>query len=396
MANTTYTEKKARGGLYEQIVLKFLSRMDRGRLEILLPGGEQLVIGDGQGIRANIRIRDTAFYKRCILYGNAGFGESYVDGLWDTDDISGVISWMLLNVDKAPTIPGNKRQTRMLNLLKWSNKQYFQRSTTLPGSRRNISQYYDLSNDFFSIFLDETMTWSGAYFERDGMDLKEAQLAKYRRLCGQLQILPTDHVLEIGSGWGSNAIYIAQNYGCQVTSLTISEQQYQLACQRVKEEGLEQQVTILLQDYRKLTGKFDKIVSVEMLEAVGSRYLKTYFRKCHELLKQEGILALQVITSPDSRYDSILPSLSSINAAIRRTGEMTLVDIKEMGLHYAATLKVWFMQFNSRLAAVRDLGFDERFIRKWNYYLCYCEAAFRMRNIYAMQLVYTRPNNNRH
>ena len=396
MPNTTYTEKKARRSLYEQIVLKFLSRMDRGRMEISLPGGEQLVIGDGQGIRANIRIRDTAFYKRCILHGDVGFSEAYVDGLWDTDDISGVISWMLLNVDKAPVVAGNRTQTLMLNLLKWWNQQYFRRSNTLSGSRRNLSQHYDLSNDFFSIFLDGTMTWSGAYFERDGMDLEEAQLAKYRRLCGQLHLLPTDQVLEIGGGWGSNAIYIAQNYGCQVTSLTISEQQYQLACRRVKEEGLEQQVTILLQDYRELTGKFDKIVSVEMLETVGRRYLDTWFRKCHELLKQDGILALQVITCPDSVYDSVLPSLPSINAAIRRTGEMTLVDVKEMGLHYAATLKVWFMQFNSRLAAVRDLGFDERFIRKWNYYLCYCEAAFRMRNIYVMQLVYTRPNSTRH
>ena len=266
----------------------------------------------------------------------------------------------------------NRTQALMLHRLKWWNNQH------------------DLSNEFFSLFLDETMTWSGAYFERDGMDLKEAQLAKYQRLCGQLHLLPTDHVLEIGTGWGANAIYIAKNYGCRVTSLTISEQQYQLACRRVKEEGLTQQVTILLQDYQTFSGKFDKIISIEMLEAAGHPYLNTWFRKCHELLKQDGILALQVITCPDSRDDNPLPSLASINAAIRRTGEMTLVDVKEMGLHYAATLKVWFMQFNSRLAQVRDLGFDERFIRKWNHYLCYCEAAFRMQNIYAMQLVYTR------
>jgi cyclopropane-fatty-acyl-phospholipid synthase len=252
-----------------------------------------------------------------------------------------------------------------------------------------LSEHYDLSYDFFRIFLDGTMTWSGAYFERDGMDLKEAQLAKYRRLCEQLHLLPTDQVLEIGSGWGSNAIYIAKNYGCRVTSLTISEQQYHLACRRVKEEGLQHQVSILLQDYRTLTGKFDKIVSVEMMEAIGHRYLNTWFRKCHELLKQDGLLALQVITCPDSGYAGILPSLPSINAAVNHAGEMTLVDAKEMGLHYAATLKVWFMQFNSRLAEVRALGFDERFIRKWNYYLCYCEAAFRMRNIFMMQLVYT-------
>ena len=272
----------------------------------------------------------------------------------------------------------NKMQAPMLNQLKWWNKEF------------------DLSNEFFSLFLDETMTWSGAYFERDGMDLKEAQLAKYERLCGQLHLLPTDHVLEIGCGWGANAIYIAKNYGCRVTSLTISEQQYQLACRRVKEEGLEQQVTILLQDYQKLRGKFDKIVSIEMLEAAGHPYLNTWFRKCHELLKQDGLLALQVITCPDSRDDSLLPSLASINAAIRRTGEMALVDVKEMGFHYAATLKVWFMQFNSRLAEVRDLGFDEHFIQKWNYYLRHYEVAFRLQNIHAMQLVYARPNSTSH
>ncbi|HTI90103.1 MAG TPA: cyclopropane-fatty-acyl-phospholipid synthase family protein [Puia sp.] len=266
----------------------------------------------------------------------------------------------------------NSTQARMLNRLKWWNKQH------------------DLGYEFFSLFLDETMTWSGAYFERDGMDLKEAQLAKYRRLCEQLHVLPSDHVLEIGTGWGANAIYIAKNHGCRVTSLTISEQQYKLARQRVKEEGLEQQVTILLQDHQQLSGKFDKIVSLEMLEAAGEAYLNTWFRKCHELLKQNGLLALQVIACPDSQDDSALPSLASINAAIRRTGEMTMIDIKELGFHYAATLKVWFMQFNSRLKEIRDLGFDEHFIQKWNYYLRHCEAAFRLQNIHAMQLVYAR------
>lgn len=276
----------------------------------------------------------------------------------------------------------------------WWNKSHYSRlANTLPGDRCYLAEYEDLNYDFFQLFLDETMTWSGAYFERDGMDLEEAQLAKYKRLCRQLLLSPTDHVLEIGSGWGANAIYIAKNYGCKVTSLTISEQQYQQASRRIKEQGLEQQVTILLEDYRSLSGKFDKIVSVESLATPRYRCLDTCFRKCHELLKQDGILALQVITCPDSGDDSHLPSIAAINAAIRRTGEMNLIDLKEMGLHYAATLKCWFMQFNSRLAEVRALGFDEQFIRNWNYYLCHREAAFRMRNIYLMQLVYTRPNN---
>ena len=381
--------------LYQDIVIRLLSRMDKGQLELLLPNGRRLTIGnDPSPIQARLRIRDAAFFKRCILYGDIGFGEAYMDGLWDTEDITAVVSWFLLNVDQTPGLSGSRSRSILVNLLQcWNRLRHSQCANTLPGSRRIIAQHYDLNNDFFRLFLDPTMTYSGAYFRRDGMDLEEAQEAKYERLCEQLRLRPDDHVLEIGSGWGGNAIYMAQNYGCRVTSLTISKQQHELATRRVKAAGLEQQVTILLEDYRNFKGRFDKIVSVEMLESVGHRYLKNYFRKCNGWLKQDGILALQVITCPDSRYDSLLPSVKAINTAVNATGEMTLVDLKDLGLHYAATLKIWFLQFNSRRSDVRALGFDEHFIRKWNYYLCYCEAAFRMRNIHVMQLVYTRPNN---
>ena len=409
MDNTLYIARKS--SLYENIVLRRLARMDKGRLELELPDGSCLTIGDGlDAVRAHIRICDPEFYQRCILYGDIGFGEAYVDGLWDTDDITAVISWALLNVDRAPGISGNKTRTLVLNILKWWNRRkYFKRANTLKGSRQNISDHYDLSNEFFRLFLDETMTYSSAYFRRDGMTLEEAQLAKYERLCQQLHLSRADHVLEIGSGWGFGAVYMARRYGCRVTSVTISAEQYHLATKRVKAEGLEDLIQIRLEDYRKLSGQFDKIVSVEMLEAVGHKYLDTYFSKCNELLKRDGVLALQVITCPDSRYESmrkgvdwiqkhifpgsLLPSVSAINAAINRAGEMTLVDLKDLGLHYAATLKIWFLHFNSRLEQVKAMGFDDRFIRKWNYYLCYCEAAFRMRNIHVMQLIYTRPNN---
>jgi cyclopropane-fatty-acyl-phospholipid synthase len=400
-----------KASLYQEIVLKSLSRMGKGRIDLVLPGGCQMAIGDGQSaVRATLRIRDAAFFKCCVLYGDVGFGEAYVDGLWDTDDITGLISWVLLNIDNAPGVSGSRTQARLLNLLKWWNRRaHFGRANTMKGSRRNISEHYDLNNDFFRLFLDPTMTYSGAYFKWEGMSLEDAQLAKYDRLCRELHLAPSDHVLEIGSGWGGNAIYMAKNYGCRVTSLTISEEQHRLASERVKAEGLEQQVVIRLQDYRQLTGKFDKIVSVEMLEAVGHHYLDIYFKKCHDLLKRNGILALQVITCPDSRYEdlrkgvdwiqkhifpgSLLPSVGAINAAINRTGELTMVGLKDLGLDYATTLRHWYDQFNSRLGAVREMGFDDRFVRKWNYYLCYCEAAFRMRNIHVMQLVYTRPNN---
>ncbi len=385
--------------------------MDKGKLYLILPEGEQLTIGTGEGnITASISINHDDFYKRIILFGDIGFGEAYVDGLWETDNITNVIKWVLLNIENAPSVSGSKTQSIALNLFKWFNKlTHFKRANTLDGSRKNIAEHYDLNNDFFASFLDPTMTYSSAYFYKDGLSLQEAQLAKYERLCMQLRLKPTDHVLEIGSGWGGNAIYMARKYGCRVTSLTISEEQHKLATERVAEEGLSDRISIELRDYRTLEGQYDKIVSVEMLEAVGHKYMDIYFKKCHDLLKKNGILALQVITSPDSRYDSLrkgvdwiqkhifpgslLPSVAAINGSVNRTGDMTLVDLKDIGADYATTLKLWYDQFNANLSTVKSLGFDDRFIRKWNYYLCYCEAAFEMRNINTMQLVYCRPNN---
>ncbi len=385
--------------------------MDKGRLYLALPGGETMCLGTGEGnISASISINNDAFFKRVVLFGDIGFGEAYVDGLWDTDNITNVIRWVLLNIENAPGVSGSKVQTVSLNLLKWANKlSHYKRANTVDGSRKNIAEHYDLNNDFFASFLDPTMTYSSAYFYKDGLSLEEAQFAKYERLCRQLNLRASDHVLEIGSGWGGNAIYMAKKYGCKVTSLTISEEQHKLAVDRVEAEGLSDKVNILLKDYRQMDGLFDKIVSVEMLEAVGFGFLDVYFKKCHDLLKKNGILALQVITSPDSRYaglrkgvdwiqkhifpGSLLPSIAAINGAVNRTGDLTMVDLKDFGLDYAKTLKLWFDSFNANLDHVRSLGFDEPFIRKWNYYLCYCEAAFEMRNINVMHITYTRPNN---
>ncbi|MBK0379858.1 SAM-dependent methyltransferase [Mucilaginibacter segetis] len=409
MADSITLVKK--NSFYQDLVLRFLNKMEKGTLYLTLPGGDVMMIGNGEGnVTANIVVNNVEFYKRLILFGDIGFGEAYVDGVWDTDNITNVIKWVLLNVESAPGLSGSKTQTLALNLLKWLNKlSHIKRANTLNGSRKNISAHYDLNNDFFASFLDPTMTYSSAYFYRDGLSLEEAQLAKYDRLCRQLHLKPADHVLEIGSGWGGNAIYMAQKYGCKVTSLTISQEQHKMAVERVEAAGLSHKVKILLQDYRLMEGKFDKIVSVEMLEAVGHKYMDVYFKKCHDLLKKSGILALQVITSPDSRYDSLrkgvdwiqkhifpgslLPSVGAINGAVNRTGDMTMVDLKDIGMDYAKTLKLWYDQFNQNLGKVRSLGFDDTFIRKWNYYLCYCEAAFAMRNINVMHLVYTRPNN---
>lgn len=409
MASTLTITKT--NSFYQDIVLNILSKMDKGTLYLTLPDGGQMVLGNGTGsVTASVAINHSEFYKRLILFGDIGFGEAYVDGLWDTDNITNVIKWFLLNIENTPGLSGSKVQTLSLNVMKWFNKlTHFKRANTVEGSRRNISEHYDLNNDFFASFLDPTMTYSAAYFYKDGLSLEEAQIAKYDRLCRQLHLKSTDHVLEIGSGWGGNAIYMAQKYGCKVTSLTISEEQHKLAVERVEEAGLSDRVSILIKDYRQMHGTFDKIVSVEMLEAVGFNYMDVYFQKCHELLKRDGILAIQVITSPDSRYKalrkgvdwiqkhifpgSLLPSVGAINESINRTGDMTMVDLKDIGLDYAKTLKLWHEAFNANLPKVKSLGFDDKFIRKWNYYLCYCEAAFEMRNINVMHLVYTRPNN---
>ena len=385
--------------------------MQLGRLVITLPDGHLFTIGRGEGSDvARIRITDSAFFKRCFLYGDIGFGESYVEGLWETDDITQVIKWFLLNISQAPTVSGSSSKNYLLNGLKFVNKIFhLKKANTISGSRQNISAHYDLSNAFFSLFLDKSMTYSSAYFREEGMSLERAQFAKYDRLCRQLHLKPTDQVLEIGSGWGSNAVYMAKNYGCSVTTVTISEEQFKWATAKVEQENLQDKVKVLFQDYRNIEGTYDKIVSIEMIEAVGAKFLEAYFKKCTTLLKKDGILALQTITCPDSRFNnlrrgvdwiqkyifpgSLLPSVGAINNAVNKSSDLTLVDLKDMGTDYAQTLRVWRQQFNENLSSVKKMGFNNYFIRKWNYYFCYCEAAFATRNINVMQMVYTRPNN---
>lgn len=407
---TTITHTYSKSGFYEGVVFKLLAEMNQGKLSMNLPGLRTLEIGNGNGVHAQITVKNPDFFRRCVLYGDVGFGESYVNGDWDSPDITAVIKWFLLNVDKAPTLSGSRTQPLMLNVLKVVNKiLHFSRANSLRGSKKNISEHYDLSNQFFSLFLDPSMTYSSAYFKDEGMTLEQAQIAKYERLCSQLKLKAGDSVLEIGSGWGSNAIYMAKQYDCKVTTITISREQFKLATEKVKMEGLEKNVTVLLSDYRHVKGKYDKIVSVEMLEAVGVEFYETYFSQCNRLLNRNGMLALQVITCPDSRFEqlrsgvdwiqkhvfpgSLLPSVGAINSAINKVSDLTLLDLKDIGLHYAHTLNLWYKAFNQNREEVVKLGFDDLFIRKWNYYLCYCEAAFAMRNINVMQMLYARPNN---
>lgn len=388
-----------------------MGAMPYGRCTLTMPNGEQLEFGNGEGVSCAVNVHSYELFKKFILFGDIGFGESYVDGDWDCDNLTNFVSWVLLNVTHVPTLSGNKISTKIgLNLLNFMNKvEHMFRKNSLTGSRKNISEHYDLGNDFYSLWLDETMTYSAAYFSDENQELSAAQYAKYERLCQQLKLQSTDHVLEIGSGWGSMAAYMATNYGCKVTTITLSVEQQRLASERMKNNGIDHLVNVELIDYRAVTGKFDKIVSIEMLEAVGAKYLPVYFDQVSKLLKPQGIFAMQVITCPDSRFDalrkgvdwiqkhifpgSLLPSVGAINKAVNQTGELTLVNLQDLGLDYARTLNIWHKKFNEKLEEVKAIGFDERFIRKWNYYLCYCEAAFAMRNINVMQMTYVRPNN---
>ncbi len=399
------------GNLYRRIVLGMLTRMDRGSLHLTLPDGSAVRIGDSAATHeARIDVKHADFFKKCVLYGDIGFGESYVDGDWETDDITAVISWMLLNLDRVPGLSGSTAQVMGLNMLKVVNRLAHRlRDNSLTGSRKNIEEHYDLSNDFFATFLDRSMTYSSAYFRSEDQTLEEAQREKYDRLCRQVKVGPTDHVLEIGSGWGGFAIHAASTYGCRVTTVTISEQQYVLATHRVREAGLADRVQVVLQDYRLIQGEFDKVASIEMLEAVGHQYYEDYFATIDRVLARNGMVGIQVITSPDARYDqmrmsvdwiqkhvfpgSLLPSIARLNQAVNNTSDLFLHDLKDLGRDYARTLKTWRLQFHQEIQKVRALGFNERFIRKWNYYLSYCEAAFAMRNISVVQMVYTRPNN---
>jgi cyclopropane-fatty-acyl-phospholipid synthase len=410
-SHLTYPHEGKSGGIYQRIVMQSLQQMTRGCLHLGLPDGARIIIGQSDAtISADLRIVNWGFFKRCVLFGDIGFGEAYMDGDWETDDITKVISWFILNIENSPAMSGSRTKKFLINLLGWQNRvRHLLSGNTTYTSRRNISYHYDLGNDFYKLFLDPTMTYSSALFTSPTQSLQHAQIAKYDRLCRLLQLKQGEHVLEIGSGWGGFGLHAARNYGCKITTVTISQEQFKFARELFQKENLTDQIDIRLLDYRKLTGRFDKIVSIEMLEAVGEEYLETYFAKCHELLKPDGLLGLQMITCPDSRHSSLqknvdwiqkhifpgslLLSIHRVNEALRRTGDLFLHDLKDLGLSYAETLKRWRIAFNQNEAAVRALNFDTRFIRKWNYYLSYCEAAFAMRNITDVQAIYTRPNN---
>lgn len=398
-------------GLCQTLVLRAMERMTAGCLRLQLPDGSWQTMGTpGSEVSAELRVLDPAFFKKCVLFGDVGFGEAYVDGDWETDSIERVISWAILNVEQSPGMSGSKVRSIALNLLRRCNRlSHLLRPNSMKTSRRNISEHYDLGNEFYRLWLDPTLTYSSACFTTPGQSLESAQIGKYDVLCRKLRIKPADHVLEIGSGWGGFACHVVKDYGCRVTTVTISEEQFKHARERFERAGISDRVEIQLRDYREIRGQFDKIVSIEMMEALGDRYLEAYFDVIHAALKPDGLVGLQYITVPDVRHaelrrgvdwiqkhifpGSLLLSVGRVNEAINRSGDLFLHHLEDLGSSYGRTLHLWWEAFNARLDDVRALGFDARFIRKWNYYLQYCEAAFASRNISVVQAIYTRPNN---
>ncbi len=397
--------------LYRYPLFKVLRSFSCGRLRMDLPEGKSEVFGcQADGPQAQITVRNEAFFRRCALYSGIGLGESWMDGEWDTPDLRAVIEWFIVNLHADARLAGNSSRLKRVGFLQLVNRiGHLLRPNSKRISRRNIAEHYDLGNDFYRLWLDPTMTYSSARYTRPDQSLEEAQSSKYQSLCEKLHLRTDDHVLEIGCGWGGFSLHAARHFGCRVTAVTISEAQYQEASRRVRDAGLEDRIEIRLQDYRDIEGQYDKIASIEMLEAVGDRFLETWTRKCHELLKPHGLLGVQMITVPDCDHDdlkrgtdfiqkhifpgSLLLAVGRMNQAMNRTGNLFLHALEDLGASYARTLKEWHRAFNDKGEEIRALGYPERFIRKWNFYLKYCEAAFATHNISVVQAVYTRPCN---
>ena len=383
--------------------------MSKGRLDLVLPEKQIVSYGDlNQNQIARIEINSENFFKRCILYGDIGFAESFLDKEWETDDIASVIAWFIINLENAPGLSGSKApKNRALNILRYLNRvgHIFSKNSK-DQAKRNIAAHYDLSNEFFSLFLDSSMMYSSAKWSEPNLSLEAAQFEKNEALCRSLELKPTDHVLEIGSGWGGWALHAARRYGCKVTSITLSKEQLKLAKNKALDAKLDHLVEFELRDYRDLNKHFDKLVSIEMMEAIGHEYLPQFCSVINKALKSNGIAALQFITCPDDHYEemrrgvdfiqkhifpgSLLLSLGRFNSLMHKSGSFVLSGIDDLGLDYAKTLKLWHERFNAQLPSVNAMGFDEYFIRKWKYYLAYCEAAFQYKKISVVQAVYKR------
>ncbi len=415
MSNALLNEQDARAAtwspgwrdkLARRMVVRAAARLRHGHLTLSDATETLQFAGEAAGedaLAVVVQVHDPAFYRAILTGGVLGAGEAYMAGHWSTSDLAGLMRLLLQNLSVYEGLESGL--ARFLGPAR--RLENFLRRNTLSGSRRNIHAHYDLGNEFFKLFLDETMAYSSAIFERQDATLAEASVAKMDRLCQRLQLRPEDHLVEIGTGWGGLALHAARHYGCRVTTTTISQEQHRLARQRVADAGLSDRVTVLLRDYRLLEGRYDKLVSVEMIEAVGHQYFDTFFAKCAALLKPDGMMALQAITITDQYFPTYLRGtdfirkyifpggcLTSLLALAQSAGKVSplrLVHQEDFGLHYAETLRRWRAAFLEQLDAVRAQGYSDAFLRMWEFYLCLCEAGFEEREIGVSQLVYCMP-----
>lgn len=390
-------------------VINRLEEIHDGEIVLIEPGQKSYFGKKTERCPLSVKlyVLDPRFYSDVAFGGSIGAGEAYMYGYWECSNLTAFIQVMVCNldiVDKMET--GLAIVTKpMQKGLHWLNR------NTQAGSRRNIAAHYDLGNEFFKLMLDKTMMYSCAMFNEPGMDLYQAQVHRLDVICQKLDLKPSDHLLEIGTGWGGLAIHAAKHYHCEVTTTTISREQYELACQRVKDEGLQDRVNVIMEDYRKLQGQYDKLVSIEMIEAIGHEHYQDYFSKCQSILKPNGMMLIQAITIADQRYEQArrsvdfiqryifpggcLPSVTAMTDIITRNTDMRLFHLEDIGPHYATTLRLWRENIKMNLSTIREMGYSDSFLRMWNYYLCYCEGGFLERSIGTVQMLMVKPDNRR-
>lgn len=395
-ANTGFWNNIAKNLIFDK-----LQSMQQGTLNIVMMQ-DRVSFGQGEP-QVTMEVHNHQLWSKLLFGGRTAAGEAFIDGDWSCSDLVTLMRLLINNTDVYSSLSsGLATLTKPLQAIrKWQNR------NSPSGSQRNISAHYDLGNEFYSLWLDETMMYSSAVFSRPDMTLQQASIAKMQAICEQLELKAGDHLLEIGSGWGSFAIYAAANYCCRVTTVTISQEQYEWAKDSVLKANIDHLVTVQLADYRELTGQYDKLVSIEMIEAVGEAYLKDYMHRCAKLLKPKGIFVMQSITMPEWLYDEyrngedfiqkhvfpggFLPSVTALSQIMTKHTDFRLAQLNDIGLDYAQTLQHWHKHFNDKLDDLPALGFDQRFIRLWQFYLCYCQSGFRERVISAAQLKFVKP-----
>ncbi|MPW35479.1 cyclopropane-fatty-acyl-phospholipid synthase family protein [Vibrio sp. B1Z05] len=389
------------------MVFKQLQNLKHGHLTISecfdSYSSEQSFGKPSQALNGSIQVLHPDFYSRMLSGGSIAAAEAYMDGWWESVDLTVVMKIMALNLNALDDM--NSKQS-LLTRFAYKLGHWLNRNTQL-NSKKNISAHYDLGNDLYQRFLDKNMLYSAAVYHSAEDSLEQAQINKMERLCQQLQLCADDTVIEIGTGWGGMAIYMVQTYGCHVTTTTISQEQFLYAKQQIQLAGLTDKITLLQQDYRDLDGQYDKLVSIEMIEAVGREYLPSYIQKCQALLKPGGLMAIQAITIADQRFESyskgvdfiqkyifpggFLPSVSHLLQQTTQHSQLVVHDLHDIGLDYARTLKEWLHRFELAENELSKLGYDERFMRMWRYYLCYCEGGFLARRISTVHLTFRSP-----